>query len=626
MARATISLVARVCVLGDIMSRLSVRITEQEAAHLDAIGGSRSDAVRGLIKASTSDPYKEFGSSSTRRFGGAARDEPLRELRGRAGRIKYSEMRKNNAVINAIFFAIETYLRSVSFYAESASDSPEDMEAAEHLDQCMGDMSFSWDDELAFILVMLEQGFSALEIVYKLRRGRDPGRYGGIKDPAISQFDDGKVGWRKWAPRPWRTLTAGKEFYFDDNGGIRGINQTSPITGNPIPPIPIETLLLFRTTPAPNNSPKGQSILRGAYEAYYYSRNIAEIEGIGIDRDLAGLPIVYLGTDCSLSGTDSDYQKARTLVENIRNDEQAGIVVPRPKLGTAGEGIGMLVELLGTTGNKQFDTSTIITRWDKRIAMTMMAQFIMVGMDNIGAYSLGSFQGDVFAQAISAIAGIIAQTITRHAVPRLFALNPSFRIEELPRWTHSEVGIPNLDAMAKFVNALVGVQALTPDDELERHLRQMASLPEPPEREIQITTPTIEPELSEDIEMSKGWLQRRYSRWLSEIAPRIADADERTPILKHSIDALAMLLKQDPPTYDYRMLAEGGEHNTQDGILKAVARKLAHLEKDAGTTDVLRAGASLFHLFKDSSIVEKQTIEHLTQKQEIAALVQAAER
>ena len=42
----------------------------------------------------------------------------------------------------------------------------------------------------------------------------------------------------------------------------------------------------------------------------------------------------------------------------------------------------------------------------------------------------------------------------------------------------SEVGIPDLTQIATFVNSMVGRQVITPDAELERHLRQIARLPE----------------------------------------------------------------------------------------------------------------------------------------------------
>jgi len=299
------------------------------------------------------------------------------------------------------------------------------------------------------------------------------------------------------------------------------------------------------------------------------------------------------------------------LVENVRNDEQAGVVIPYPKLGMSEPGEGFLFELLSSEGSKSFNTNEVINRWDKRIAMSVLAQFIMLGMEQVGSYSLSQHQGDAFSTAIGAWASYICDTITRYALPRLFALNPSFAgLDELPRMTHSQVGIPNLVDMARFVNAMVGAMVLTPDVGLEQHVREMADLPPMTEEaELAPRTPPEEEDESESdlgelgdldtgLGMSKGRL--RYGRWLSEVAPVIAnaDADKRLPIFKRAISDLAFLLGKAVPKIDYGRLEDHG-YDHRDGLIKSVARKLAPVVKDEDSTasDIIAEGASLFRLF-----------------------------
>lgn len=50
--------------------------------------------------------------------------------------------------------------------------------------------------------------------------------------------------------------------------------------------------MLFRTESVKDN-PEGRSILRNAYRSWYFKRRIQEIEAIGIERDLAGLPVIH---------------------------------------------------------------------------------------------------------------------------------------------------------------------------------------------------------------------------------------------------------------------------------------------------------------------------------------------
>jgi len=409
--------------------------------------------------------FEELGSSGLRRSGGMIWEERLRELRGLSGRILLREMRINDPVIAAVFAAIENALRQVDWRVSPASERAEDREAAAFVESCLSDMSFSWNDTVQFILTMLEQGFSVLEIVYKRRLGP-------FSNPP-SKYSDGRIGWRKWAPRPAETI---QEWIFDEAGGIRGVVQQIPDRG-PVK-IPIERLLLFRTTVAPSNSPEGLPIHRAMYIPWWYTQNLQEIEGIGVERDLAGIPVIYLGTDCTTQGPNSDFELAKELVVNLRNDEQVGVVIPKPKLGTAAPGEGMLLELLSTGGRRQHDTSRIIERYDKRKALAVLAQFIMLGMEKVGSYALSQHQGDLFTMAISAWLESIAEVINRHAIPRLFRYNSFPGITGLPELKASPIGVPDLKAVADYVNRLSEAEVLTPDAELERHLRQLARLPE----------------------------------------------------------------------------------------------------------------------------------------------------
>jgi len=249
------------------------------------------------------DSYTEFGVSGVRRWGGSVYEERLRELQGRQGLLTYREMRLNDPVIHAVFMAIESSLKQASWRVSPASDKPADKEAADFLDTALHDMSFSVDTTMSFILQMLESGFSLVELVYKRRLGKQPKRYLGVREPAKSKYDDGRVAWRKWAPRPALSLSPTEPWLFDEHGGIQGIQQQLGISGDVIR-IPIEKLMLFRTTTAPANSPEGLPIHRAMYLSYWYSSQIQEVEGIGVERDLTGLPVIYLGTDCTLSGTN----------------------------------------------------------------------------------------------------------------------------------------------------------------------------------------------------------------------------------------------------------------------------------------------------------------------------------
>lgn len=460
--------------------------------------------------------YTELGTTGLSRWGGAVTEEPLVELQGAAGWRLYRQMRLNHPVVNAVLFAIENSIRQARWYVEPASTRDEDREAAEFLESCMRDMSFTWDQTLQFILSFLVYGFSIVELIYKKRLGLRPPRYARLKDPAPSNYADGRIGWRKWAPRPPLSL-APTPWIFDEAGGIQGIVQCAPPDYRERR-IPIKRLTIFRTTVGSDNNPEGLSLLRGMYIPWYFASNLREIEGIGFERDLAGIPIIYLGRDCTISGPNSDYELAKELGRNLRRDDQECVVIPKPKMGLDAEGRGMLVELLGKgAGSRQHrDIGQAISRYERQMAMTVLCQFVFLGMERVGSYALAKRQTDFFSLAVGGWARSIAETINRHAVTRLFGYN-SFRIRELPRICVSETGIPNLEDMAKFVNQLVAADVLRPDDILENYLRRLAGMPpavklrrpsrDRVDRERQAVVrdqPDVEEEPPEDVDRTQG--------------------------------------------------------------------------------------------------------------------------
>ncbi len=190
-------------------------------------------------------------------------------------------------MIGATLASIEMLFRSVEWTVQPAdADDQAAIDQAEFVASCMSDMSITWEDFVSSALGFLVYGYSLHEIVYKRRQGE-------TDDGTSSMFDDGKIGWRKLPVRAQDTIT---EWRLDANGGIEGAIQQDPTAGTNVY-LPIDKCLLFRTTTRLNN-PQGRSILRSAYVSYYYQKRISELEAIGIERDLAGLPVAWCHRSC----------------------------------------------------------------------------------------------------------------------------------------------------------------------------------------------------------------------------------------------------------------------------------------------------------------------------------------
>lgn len=386
---------------------------------------------------------KEIGRAGLDAWMGIIREDFIKELRGREGYKRYDEMRRNSPIIGSLLQAVYQSVLSIQFQftSEEGNEDPR----LELLNESLESMSHSLRDHIGEALTFLPFGFSLFEIVYQ--------RVGG------------KMLWRKFAPRGQDTI---RRWGFDDTGGIQGAFQA--VVGRDEQFLPIKKLILYRTNVERNN-PEGRSVLRTAWIPYYFAKNIMQIEAIGIERDLAGLPMIHLPQDADTSDeSNSDKSKAEKMVRNIRNDEQAGLVIP----------YDWEFELVTTGGSRAHDTDKVVRRYESRMLMSALAQFLMLGQENVGSLALSKDQTDFFTMSVNTVADILTETITHHAIPRLMRLNglddAGLALE------HSPAGDIDLGTIADFLQKTGSMISWTAEDEI--WLRQVAQLPEKTAEEI----------------------------------------------------------------------------------------------------------------------------------------------
>ena len=410
-----------------------------------------------------SNDSKEIGRVGQRRYGGIFYEEFLSELRGRKGAEVFTEMSNNDETIGAILFAIEMLVRQASWNVEPGGSTAKDREAAEFVKSCMDDMQQTWIDTISEILSFLTYGWSFHEIVYKRRMGR-------TKDNRTSsKYDDGLIGWMKLPIRSQETLY---QWEYDDQDNLIGMTQMPPPDFGLIT-IPMNKAMLFRTRSRKDN-PEGRSILRTAYRSWYFKRRIQEIEGIGIERDLAGLPVITTPEGMDIWDKDDDDMNAiraglEAMVKNIRRDSTEGLVLP----------FGYTFELTSTGGSRQFDTNSIIARYDTKISQTVLADFIQLGHESVGSFALSSDKTNLFSMAICAFLDIICQTFNSQGIPALIDINGDHfaGVTDYPRLTHGDIEDVDLATMATYIKDMTSIGVIIPDESLEDYVRQLGKLP-----------------------------------------------------------------------------------------------------------------------------------------------------
>ena len=417
------------------------------------------------------EPLDILGRSGLDARGGIVNEEWLRQLRGVKAVRAYQEMRDNDPVIGAILYSIKALVRQTEWSIQPTGETPEHVAAAEFVEECRKDMSHTWHDLLAEVLSMLPFGWSYFETVYKYRRGPD-----AEDGSERSNYNDGKIGWRKIALRAQETLY---KWEFDEDGSPTGMWQQPPPDYKQRF-IPIEKALLFRTETHKNN-PEGRSMLRNAYRSWYFLKKIQEIESIGVERDLAGLPIAHVPIEM-LSPNASSSQKATLanifeMVRKVKRNEFEGVVFPS-ETDVDGNPSGFKFSLLTSGGRRPVDVNEIIKRYEQRISICALADFVLLGLDGVGSYSLSSNKTHLFSQALNSYLLQIGEVFNRFAIPRLMKLN-GIPVEYHPELTYSDIETPDLNELAGAIGTLSSAGVLTPDDELEKWVRDFGNMPAP---------------------------------------------------------------------------------------------------------------------------------------------------
>ena len=374
-------------------------------------------------------------------------------------------MSLNDALISGFLFAITSILTGVDWHTEPEdANKPEDVEAAEFVAECVRDMNNTWSDFIAEALSMLTFGWAYHEVTYKQRDGRklDPNK--------SSRFEDHRWGWKFFAPRAQELL---HKWEFDEDDHLVGMVQNAPPKYHQVT-IPLTRSLHFRLSPQ-KDLPEGRSLLRGAYRAYFMKKRLQELEGIGVERDLAGLPVFYVDPRLFFDPDYAQHLEAwKNVVRNLRRDEQEGVVIPNV-YDEHGHRLYELT-LLSTGSRRQSASNDIIERYNTEIAMSALADFMLLGHTKTGAFALSKTKTDLFSTAFSYVLDVIANEINEREIPRLLGINV---MPGEARLVHGKVGHTDVEKFSAMVHRLAqsGIPLLSPDGSRERFILKELGLP-----------------------------------------------------------------------------------------------------------------------------------------------------
>lgn len=384
-------------------------------------------------------PYKyAIGAGGPSQFAGTLDEEAETKLKGTKKYIEFKKMSDTDSVCGGILLAISGILQNITWKVD---DDPKGI-LQESID------NVGWYDMITDVVSYLNYGFSLFE--------------GTLKQNRRKQYV-----WKSMEGRPQTTI---KRWLFDRRNRVIGFVQKRPSDKKEVE-ISLKRCLHFRTTTFKNN-PEGKSLMRNAYRDWYYRTNIERIESIGIERDLTGLPVLTPSEDADLTDPEGNINTTGTwawqIVQRIKRNEQEGIVLP----------FGWSFELLGSPGKRQFNLNEVIQRYDARIALSMLSQFLILGIaSSSGSFALSQEQSELFYKAVEGFATNIAHTVNTQFIGAsgLATLNG---LSVTPKLVPIGANRPDLSEIASFLGRLLKFNVIQPDDRLEQELRRMAFLPE----------------------------------------------------------------------------------------------------------------------------------------------------
>ena len=417
----------------------------------------------------------EQGVTGVAIWNGRPTERYLSSLQGSAGIEKFAEMLRKEPSAFTANRLVELTARQAKWNVIPADDTPADRDAAEFLKSCINDMSHSFDIAVIDALSAQWYGFSLAEIVWKRRNGRKINQ-GGV----TSAYNDGLVGIRKLAIRRQETVN---EWLLDANGGVQGVKQRDPVSSREIT-IPIDKMLHFIVIHDRGN-PEGLALAEVVYKTWHQLENYEILDGVSAERAFIGLPVFSWLQEPQ----PSDQAAVEALGRGLALNEQAYVSLP-----------GTMVDFkLVSITNANADALRAkinVLRWE--IVGVVFGNYIRLGTTDTGNRSLGETLVDAFTRGVDAVLKDIADVFNMHLVPRLFAANPSFKVEQYPRLQPSQVTKLPLSVLQYLTGMQEWFLAAPPEDNL--WLRELLGMPyvplkpEPPEPEVVEVPVAPEPE------------------------------------------------------------------------------------------------------------------------------------
>ena len=383
------------------------------------------------------------------------------------------EMVRTDPIVRRSWHMLRQTLMSASWRFEPGIENdPVADELARFANECWGfdgyagQMTTSWENQLAYLFEFIPLGYRYAEEIYRV----GPDSQGKIKVWLDHYADREPSAHSRWLSR--------------DSQNLDGVLQNTVGTTYTPEPIPANKLLLLTLNKTGSNF-EGVGMLRPVWWWWRTKQRTSNLMCIGLDRWAIPTPKVSVDRSQaeSIGLSDGDID---AMIEDAEAQAQSFLASEQ----------SYLVENSAVSFSS-YETSPylysqgpidIVKLCDSQIASAFLTQFADLGNTETGARSVGEIHLSVFRRSAINLCDLVASQVSGvdrrggGTIGRLIRWNyglvdPS----KLPKLTHTGLDTDDLAESLGMLPGLVQSGLLTPDDELERAIRERLGAGDLPE-------------------------------------------------------------------------------------------------------------------------------------------------
>jgi hypothetical protein len=359
----------------------------------------------------------------------------------------------NDAGVDVSIRAAKTPVLGAEFYVQPYDNDPTSVEIADFVWSNLAEgMSSPLINSLEDVLHMYEDGYAVLEKVYELREWTAKGKGRNTKTYTML---------KKLGVRPTSTI---KELQYDDNGGPMGVLQGAIKGDGTVQDVQLDIgkVMIF-TFGRRQGDLTGRSLLRTAYQHWYYKQHLYKIDAIQKERHGIGVPKGMLQPGYNAN----DKSILRTMLRNLRTNEEAFMLLTPNVDVEFAELKGQPVDVLHSADHHNM-----------MILMNVMGQFLALGVggQGQGSRAVGGVQADLFMKALRYVANYIAEVVNMYLIPELVVYN--YPTKNFPQLKVRNIGDSrDLQMLGSALGNLLSQGGLTMDLSTEQWIRGVFDMP-----------------------------------------------------------------------------------------------------------------------------------------------------